>query len=134
MGIEHVSINNRGYEMCNRRYSTFWDVLKITTNREDLTSYSNQAIKLIKDLHDINIFHGDLHENNFVFDIPNHTVYLIVFGFSEFIDRMIDAQVAATETNYDSEKKRQYHTVKQLLEAEINEVSWIFEQHITDSD
>jgi len=65
--------------MCVRKYSIFWEVLNITNYGENLASYLNQAIELIERLHNINIFHGDLHEDNFVFDISIHTVYLIDF-------------------------------------------------------
>jgi serine/threonine protein kinase len=56
----------------------------------DIEEFEDRINKLIKDLHFLGIFHGDLHANNIVIDPDNGLIKIIDFGksilFREFKD------------------------------------------------
>lgn len=87
---------------------------------------TKRLAKRIKDmlekLHNMNIFHGDVHEENIVYDPVTDDLRIIDFGLSKQISEITDADL---ELYYPNVEREKYTPVNALLQAEIEEVDFI---------
>lgn len=87
--INVESFNNK-FKLTMKKFShTLFDI-------KDKTLYNDicdRAKILVQKLHKINIYHGDLSEENIVYDKETNKVALIDFGLSEFISSIIPDEI-----------------------------------------
>lgn len=83
--------------------------------------YKNKCIKLVEKLHSLEIFHSDIKEDNIVVDPFTKEVKLIDFGRSCWIKDITAYQL---ENNFYEVALN----VGDLLELEIKEIEWLFNQ------
>jgi tRNA A-37 threonylcarbamoyl transferase component Bud32 len=92
--VNYVQVDDV-YELSTERYShSLWDLRK---NKEDVEFILSQAKILVQKLHDIGILHGDLSEENIVYDRDTKRVALIDFGFSKYISTISNIERAVEE-------------------------------------
>ena len=110
------------YEIKNDRYIMLLEQWPTTLiNESAWEKYKKKAIELIKNLHSIGIFHSDITEENFVVNPSTGEIKLINFGLSCWIDEL-------TENNFNVYQTKA-SCVKELLEIEVQEVEWLFNNH-----
>lgn len=95
----------------------------------DRSLYKAQGIQLIRDLHSLGIFHGDLSEDNIVVNFNTGDIKLIDFGLSSFIKDMPGKPVNTLSTYTRPPAK-----LDELLELEVNEIAWILSQTICEDE
>lgn len=83
--------------------------------RENLAPHQEQIEKLVRKLHEIGVYHGDLSEDNIV--VKNGVVKLIDFGCSCFLAEISPKQF------YQSMYKKKATCVDELLQAEYDYIA-----------
>lgn len=82
--------------------------------------YKEEAIRMIRGLHFLNIFHSDITEENFVVNPITKEIKLIDYGLSCWISSITEMQMKST---YEPAQ-----TIEELLEIEVKQVEWLFNQ------
>lgn len=89
----------------------------------DRSPYEEKGIQLVRDLHNLGIFHGDLSEDNVVVNPSTGDIRLIDFGMSSFIKDLPGKPLISSYTRPPSE-------VTELLKLEVDEIAWILSQTV----
>lgn len=106
--IQWKKINNDKFEILMEKYT---NTLKEET---DKLFYQNQVAQLIKKLHSIEIYHYDLHNENFV--IKNKVIKLIDFGESEKFKDIKSSQLGFYYNFYSLEPLKWKEFLKEEIE------------------
>jgi len=85
--------------------------------------YKEDAVALIRKLHSLGIFHGNISEENFVINPNTKEIRLKNFRLSYWIDEITETQCKSTYTDCTSET-----SVAELLELEVKEIQWLCDQ------
>jgi tRNA A-37 threonylcarbamoyl transferase component Bud32 len=90
----------------------------------NVEKYKKKIDSLIHKLHEMNIFHGDLHTENIVLDSDNGDVRLIDFGESIYIDQINEYDINHFNDFLDPMANigKKFETIDDMLEYELN--SW----------
>lgn len=83
--VSYVQVDDR-YELCTEQYSH--TLLDVRTDKDEIDFIIPQAKILVQKLHDIGILHGDLSEENIVYDCDTKRVAIIDFGLSKYIENI----------------------------------------------
>jgi len=98
----------------------YTDLSTIFHDVEDL----HQMISLVNDLHSLSIYHADIKEDNFVYDVEKEKLYIIDFGRSKFFHQMNEDDI---KNNLYSEFYNEFEfkdpTLEDLIELEKKEVN-----------
>jgi tRNA A-37 threonylcarbamoyl transferase component Bud32 len=84
--------------------------------------------KLVSSLHSIDILHGDISEENIVYDKATRSVALIDFGLSKFISSIQDADVpSCVEELYEGVRYAgtPTNTIEYLLNVELGIITFL---------
>jgi tRNA A-37 threonylcarbamoyl transferase component Bud32 len=97
--ISCVQVNDH-YELTTERYSqTLFDV----KDKEEVKFIIAQAKVLVHKLHDVGILHGDLSEENIVYDRDTKRVAIIDYGMAKYISQIINIEKEVEEL-YEGER------------------------------
>lgn len=94
-----------------------------------LPGWNNLIKEQIRKLHSIGIYHGDIHEGNIVLEEyrGQHRVYLIDYGLSRYINEIDNEDLSRSVYMKDTiEGEIPFNNVSELLQAELDEVDFIF--------
>jgi tRNA A-37 threonylcarbamoyl transferase component Bud32 len=98
--VRYVQVEDH-YELTTERYSH--TLINVQQNKEEVQFIIAEAKMLIQKLHDLGILHGDLSEENIVYDRDTKRVAIIDFGLSKYIKDI---------TNVEREIKELYEGVR----------------------
>ncbi len=93
------------------------------TELSELENLQQYIIKLIDNLHEKNILHGDLHSHNIVLNPDNMDVRIIDFGESRLIDELDDDDIEYFNKFLDPTLP--FTTTKQIINYE--RTNWILD-------
>jgi Ser/Thr protein kinase RdoA (MazF antagonist) len=113
--IERRKIGENHYDLYTERYACTVAEMTSTKRRSSQlsTSLSHSVVELLKRLHALGIYHGDIHPDNVV--VIGDTTKLIDFGASLYLSEITDREL--TTNRYDTT----IDNVTELLAAEIAE-------------
>jgi len=88
---------------------------------QERKQYVNSIKDLVNQLHQLQIFHGDIYEENIVVDPKTNKVRIIDFGLSKFFQDITPDYYTEENQVYFNES----HSLKDLLQNELKEVDFI---------
>lgn len=105
------------------QYLLYTNLYRNSMKYFELKPYKQQMLTLIQELHNLGIYHGDIHEDNFVLDPVEDKLYLIDFGLSKWIHNITEKELL--EENMYSEEPA--CNIPNLLRLEVEEINFLTE-------
>lgn len=131
--IKYHQANNGNYLLVMDRYPEMLSNVMTDKSRFDEAHFIIERTReLVQKLHDIDILHNDLSEDNIVYDNRTQSVAIIDFGLSKFITEIKDEQISEYVDNlYEGVKYagNPSNSIDYLLRVELGVLSFL-ESHI----
>lgn len=126
--ISYVQVNER-YELTTERYSH--TLLNVRDNKEEVQFIISEAKILLQKLHDLSILHGDLSEENIVYDRNTKRVAIIDFGLSKHIEDITNIQNEVDEL-YEGKRfaNKELSGIPYLLSVECGILDFILNYYL----
>ena len=70
--------------LTSKKYNVYWNVKDLSEYKKDINLYKEQFLELLDTMHKSGIYHYDIYEENYVFDIEIKKAYFIDCGLSGY--------------------------------------------------